>query len=63
MRAVLIESAPDLLAYKDMATLREPPVTPPADTPTDFASAAVAARELGMNRLADRLEQAAGQRS
>ena len=60
VRAVLTESGPDLLEYKDMATLRETPITLPADTPTDFAAAAVAAREIGMNRLADRLEQAAG---
>jgi hypothetical protein len=29
----------------------------PPDTPTDFAGAAAAARERGMNRLAERLEK------
>jgi hypothetical protein len=31
----------------------------PPDTPTDYAGGAAAARELGMDRLADRLEKEA----
>lgn len=56
LRAALIEAREDLLAFKDIATLRDAGVDPPADAPTDWAAAAAAARERGMNRLADRLE-------
>ncbi len=58
VRAVLAESAKELLAYKDIATLREVSVDLPPDTPSDFQSASEAARERGMNRLADRLAKA-----
>jgi DNA polymerase-1 len=57
LRAALIEARDDLLAFKDIATLRDAGVDPPPDRPTDWAGAAVAAREHGMNRLADRLEK------
>jgi DNA polymerase-1 len=56
LRAALIEAREDLLAFKDIATLRDAGVDPPADAPTDWARAAAAARERGMNRLGDRLE-------
>jgi DNA polymerase-1 len=56
LRAALIEAREDLLAFKDIATLRDAGVEPPADAPTDWARAAAAARERGMNRLGDRLE-------
>jgi DNA polymerase-1 len=47
---------PDLLhAFKDMATLRPIRLKRPADAPLDRAAAAAAARERGMNRLAERL--------
>jgi DNA polymerase-1 len=46
----------ELLAYKDIATLRDAKVKRPKDQPTDYAGAAKAARKLGMGRLADRLE-------
>ena len=59
LRAALIEARDDLVAFKDIATLRDAGVGPPADRPTDWAGAAAAARERGMNRLGDRLEQAA----
>jgi DNA polymerase-1 len=59
LRGALIEAREDLLAFKDIATLRDAGVDPPADAPTDWASAAAAARERGMNRLAERLEQSA----
>ncbi len=58
LRAALIEGREDLLAFKDIATLRDAGVDPPADRPTDWAGAAAAARERGMNRLAERLEKA-----
>jgi DNA polymerase-1 len=46
----------ELLAYKDIATLRDAKLKRPKDAPTNFKGAAKAARERGMNRLADRLE-------
>jgi DNA polymerase-1 len=55
LRAALIEAHDDLLAFKDIATLRDAGVDPPADAPTDWSAAAAAARERGMNRLAERL--------
>ncbi len=61
LRAALIEARDDLVAFKDIATLRDAGVEPPPDRETDWAGAAAAARERGMNRLGDRLEQAAGQ--
>jgi 5'-3' exonuclease len=59
LRGALIEAREDLLAFKDIATLRDAGVERPADAPTDWAGAAAAARELGMKRLAERLEQSA----
>jgi 5'-3' exonuclease len=59
LRDALIEAGDDLLAFKDIATLRDAGVEPPADAATDWASAAAAARERGMNRLAERLEKQA----
>jgi DNA polymerase-1 len=55
LRAALIEAGDDLRAFKDIATLRDAGVEPPPDRPTDWAGAAAAARERGMNRLAERL--------
>jgi 5'-3' exonuclease len=60
LRGALIDARDDLLAFKDIATLRDAGVEPPADAPTDWAGAAGAARERGMNRLAERLEKLAG---
>ncbi|MEK6229066.1 MAG: 5'-3' exonuclease [Actinomycetota bacterium] len=59
-RNSLAAQADQLRAFKDIATLREPEVKRPPDTPTDYAGGAAAARELGMGRLADRLEKMAG---
>jgi DNA polymerase-1 len=56
--STLKESAQDLRAYRDIATLRTASVKRPADQPTDLAGGASAARELGLNRLAERLEAA-----
>jgi 5'-3' exonuclease len=47
-----------LLAFKEIATLRRLKVKLPPDRETDRAGGAAAARELGMNRLAKRLEEA-----
>jgi 5'-3' exonuclease len=57
----LNENAELLRTFKRVATLVEIDVTLPPDTPTDFASGASAAREIGMKRLAERLEQFADQ--
>ncbi len=59
LRGELIEHREDLLAYKQIATLQDAGVKRPPDRPTDWAAAAAAARERGMNRLAERLEEAA----
>jgi DNA polymerase-1 len=58
LRGALIEARDELLAFKEIATLRDAGVERPADRPTDWAGAAGAARELGMNRLAERLKKA-----
>ena len=60
LRGALIDAREELLAFKDIATLRDAGVDPPPDRPTDWVGAAAAAREHGMNRLAERLEAAAG---
>jgi 5'-3' exonuclease len=60
VRRALVEQADELRSFKDIATLRTVPLERPPDAPTDFAGGATAARELGMNRLAQRLaDQAA----
>jgi 5'-3' exonuclease len=56
--AALSENADELRAFKEIATLREVDVERPADRATDLAGGATAARELGLNRLAERLEAA-----
>ncbi len=63
LSGVLLESADELRTFKDIATLRPVPVKRPPDRGTDFAGAAAAARERGMNRLAERLEGMAGDSS
>ena len=60
LRGALLEAREDLLAFKDIATLRDAGVEPPADAPTDWEAAATAARERGMNRLAERLDAQRG---
>ncbi len=55
LRASLLGSREELLAFKEIATLRDAGVKRPPDRPTDWASAAEAARERGLNRLAERL--------
>ncbi|MGE5407907.1 MAG: 5'-3' exonuclease [Syntrophothermus sp.] len=60
LRSALIEAREELLAFKDIATLRDAGVEPPPDSVTDWGGAAAAARKRGMRRLAERLEAAAG---
>jgi DNA polymerase-1 len=57
--ATLRENDALLRDFKRIATLQQIDVRLPPDTATDFAGGASAARELGMNRLAERLEQLA----
>jgi DNA polymerase-1 len=59
LRTALTGARDELLAFKEIATLRNEKVRRPRDKRTDYRSAAKAARERGMNRLADRLEEAA----
>lgn len=59
LRTALTGSRDELLAFKEVATLREEKVARPRDKRTDHRSAAKAARERGMNRLAGRLEESA----
>jgi 5'-3' exonuclease len=56
--AALQDNADELRAFKDIATLRTAAVTRPPDRATDLAGGAQAARRYGLNRLAERLEQA-----
>jgi 5'-3' exonuclease len=53
--ATLRENDELLRTFKRVATLVEIDVKRPADSPTDFASGAAAANEIGMKRLAERL--------
>jgi 5'-3' exonuclease len=55
LRAALLEGREELLAFKDIATLRDAGVDPPPDQETDWEGAAKAALELGMRKLAERL--------
>ncbi len=55
----LRDQADELRAFKDIATLRTVGLERPADAPLDRGGAAAAAREYGMARLAERLEQPA----
>jgi 5'-3' exonuclease len=57
LRGALIDARDELLAFKEIATLRDAGVERPPDRPTDWAGAAAAARKRGMNRLAERLEE------
>lgn len=59
VRKALVEQRDELLRFKQIATLQEVKVKLPKDRPTDLTGGAAAARERGMNRLAERLEKAA----
>jgi len=54
--AALRDQAMELRAFKEIASLVHVPLERPGDRPTDFTAAAAAARELGMRRLAERLD-------
>jgi 5'-3' exonuclease len=54
--AALRDQAQELRAFKEIASLVQLPIERPDDRPTDFVSAAVAARGLGMARLGERLD-------
>jgi DNA polymerase-1 len=56
--AALTDAADQLRAFKEIATLQIVRVERPPDRETDLAGGAQAARRLGMNRLAERLEAA-----
>jgi 5'-3' exonuclease len=55
--AALRESAELLRTFKRIATLQRIDIERPPDRPTEFAAGARVARQMGMNGLADRLEQ------
>ena len=56
--AALQDNADELRAFKDIATLRTVALDRPPDRATDLEGGAQAARRYGLNRLAERLEQA-----
>jgi 5'-3' exonuclease len=60
LSGALLHGADELRMFKDLATLRTEKVKRPRDRATDYAGGARAARKRGMNRLAERLEKAAG---
>ena len=59
VRSALRDQAAELQRFKEIATLRLVALDRPPDRPTDHVGAAQAARGLGMNRLAERMEKAA----
>jgi len=62
--AALRQSAELLRTFKRIATLQRIDIERPPDRPTEFAAGARVAREMGINGLAERLEQfAAGAES
>jgi 5'-3' exonuclease len=63
VRSALLEQRDELVRFKEIATLRDVGLEPPPDRPTDYASAARAARDRGMERLARRLEGLGGEGS
>jgi 5'-3' exonuclease len=58
LRGALLDAREQLAAFKDIATLRDAGVKRPRTRRTDWKGAAKAARERGMNRLAERLAEA-----
>jgi DNA polymerase-1 len=57
--AALRENEQLLLGFKEIATLQRIELERPPDAVTDFAGGATCAREMGMRRLAERLEKLA----
>jgi 5'-3' exonuclease len=60
VRSALLDGKELLPRFKEIARLQDVEVELPPDSPTDFAGAAKAARERGMQRLAERLEKLGG---
>jgi len=58
VRSALISQADQLRMFKDLATLRRIELERPHDAPTNGESGGLAAAELGMARLAERLQAA-----
>jgi DNA polymerase-1 len=58
--AALTDTAEELRAFKEIATLQPIDIQRPPDRETDLAGGAEAARRLGMGRLAERLAAADG---
>src|SRR5205807_9549467 len=56
--AALTESADELRSFREIATLRTVDLERPPDRATDLVGGAEAARALGLNRLAERLDSA-----
>jgi 5'-3' exonuclease len=56
LRTALLGAPDELRAFREIATLRDANVKRPRDRPTDRSGAARAARERGMNKLAERLQ-------
>jgi 5'-3' exonuclease len=63
LSGALLNGADELRMFKDLATLRSARVRRPRDKKTNYSEAAAAARERGMNRLAERLERTASDSS
>jgi DNA polymerase-1 len=61
LRASLLGSRDELLAFKEIATLQTAKVKRPRDRATNWKGAAKAARARGMNRLGERLEKKAAE--
>jgi 5'-3' exonuclease len=59
VRKALIEQADELRMFRDIAMLRRVPLERPPDKPIDAPRGAAAAGELGMGRLAERLQKMA----
>jgi 5'-3' exonuclease len=57
VRRALLEDPDRLRSFREIATLQDVDVERPADRALDVKGAASAARERGMNRLAERLEK------
>jgi 5'-3' exonuclease len=60
LRTALFGARDELLQFKDIATLRDAGIKRPPDAPTNRGGGAAAARALGMNRLAERLDPESG---
>jgi DNA polymerase-1 len=63
LAATLREHAELLLSFKRIATLQTIAVEPPPEGETDYEQGALLAREMGMRRLAERLEKLARART